>query len=635
MLLSIILAIVVIAMGVSAANLLDEEIGAMPFIAGGAVFMARWCPELSLKWLPPVMFAIMICMFIWLIWWWASNGSDLVEMIPFGVMAVIFFVAMKTSAEATTGMIHGGFWSNFVGGFISLAMLTITIGALLANFFFFHYNMGEGRGYRVAGWATIIIVIVALIAMATHTLTEDRSIFYDETQVSSVMDASDGVTTAGAVDSANNGWYYYNTALQSDSDESNNFNFGSKPGGEGWTAADYEAEFRERLRNDPALGAATMAYHDAILGTRFMGTFYDECAHEWDKAINTAKERFIADPALYQQTLEQFFAFLDIGQTEVRDSDAGLTDQMYMNPYTVSGVPDVIVMKTGDHGGKFLVTSYTIKGAASGTANAGDGAVVNDERKFETAYRIDCGYQPTNVAEVMKITPQPQPKPQPTSTPSNPSKPVTPSSPSKPVTPSSPSKPVTPSSPSKPVTPSNPAKPVKPVTPSNPVKPVTPVTPVKPVAPSYNKDKNKGTKGDVVKPNDNPGLGTNTNNGVGATKSTKDQPTNTNNGQTYNDYKADQKELAEINKTQKTGSDNNTPSYTPPSTTTTTKDSSGKSSTTTNKPKVDNNGDKGNNGGAPVNTPTPVSKPSTSAETGKPISNDASNPAGAWGGPPD
>ena len=94
-------------------------------------------------------------------------------------------------------------------------------------------------------------------------------------------------------------------------------------------------------------------------------------------------------------------------------------------------------------------------------------------------------------------------------------------------------------------------------------------------------------------------------------------------------------DLAKTNKTQKTGNDDNTPSYTPPSTTVTTKDSSGKSTTTTTKPAVvDNNGDKGN-GGAPVNNPTPVTKPSTSAETGKPISNDSSNPAGAWGGPPD
>ena len=618
MLMSIILAIVVIAMGVWAANLLGEEMGAMPFIAGGAVFMAHWCPELSLKWLPPVMFIIMICLFIWLIWWWHSNGAELHEMLPFVVIAVILFISMNTAALATARMISSEFWSIFVWRFVPLAMLVISIGAILADFFFFHHREGEGEGHKLAGWASAIIAAIIVLAMAVNMLpwhSGDRAVMsYEEAETTSVVDASDG-TASGTVMS--NGWYYYNTALQSDSDESNNFNFGLKPGGEGWTAADYEAEFRERLRNDPALGAAVMAYHDAILGTRFEGVFYDECAHEWDKAINTAKERFIADPTLYQQTLEQFFAFRDIGKTEVRDSNAGLTDQMYMNPYTVSGVPDVIVMKTGDHGGKYLVTSYTIKGASSGTADAGDGAVVNGERKFETAYRIDCGYQPTNVAEVMKITPQP--KPQPTPTPSNPSNPVTPSSPSKPVTPS------------------NPAKPVKPVTPSNPVKPVTPVTPVKPVkpvTPSYNKDKSKGTQGDVVKPNDNPGTGPNTNNGVGATKSTKDQPTNTNNGQTYNDYKADQKELANVNKTQKTGSDNNTPSYTPPSTTTTTKDSSGKSTTTTTKPAVDNNGDKGN-GGAPVNTPTPVSKPSTSAETGKPISNDASNPAGAWGGPPD
>ena len=107
---------------------------------------------------------------------------------------------------------------------------------------------------------------------------------------------------------------------------------------------------------------------------------------------------------------------------------------------------------------------------------------------------------------------------------------------------------------------------------------------------------------------------TSTNNGVGATTSTADQPTNSNHG-SNSDYNKAIGDLKDTNATQKTGSDSNTPSTPAPTPST----------------HVDNSGDKGN-GGAPINTPTTVTPPATVADTGQAISD---SPGEAWGGPAD
>ena len=158
------------------------------------------------------------------------------------------------------------------------------------------------------------------------------------------------------------------------------------------------------------------------------------------------------------------------------------------------------------------------------------------------------------------------------------------------------------------VTPDNPDNP-NPPTP-NPPSP-DPPTPDPPVV--YDKDPNKAPK-ENTEPNDDPGPGPSTNNGVGATESTADQPTNSNH-MTYEEYQNEVNNLAETNRSQQTGSSSSTPSTQPSAGT-----------------KVDNNGDTGTSTSAPINNPTPVAPTATEADTGEKID---ATPGEAWGGPSD
>ena len=141
----------------------------------------------------------------------------------------------------------------------------------------------------------------------------------------------------------------------------------------------------------------------------------------------------------------------------------------------------------------------------------------------------------------------------------------------------------------------------------------------------YNKDKTQGTQGDVVAPNDDPGPGPNTNNGVGATESPKDQPTNSNHLDSYEEYKEEVKVLETVNAEQKTSQDNNTPTIPKEEA---AKQLTGSSSAPVN---VDNNADTGTGNGS-IDEPTEVSEPAVAADTGEPIND---SPGEAWGGPPD
>jgi hypothetical protein len=267
-----------------------------------------------------------------------------------------------------------------------------------------------------------------------------------------------------------------------------------------------------------------MAWADAWLGTRYLGEFYESCNEDWAKTINAAKATFMKDPELYNQTLDAFFKMLDTAKVKVT-SDKSLDDQMYMNPYTVDYVPDVIVMETPNHKGTFLTYVFTIKGT----------------KTVEVSYRTECGYQPTNVQEVMGITPQ--------GTPSKPNKPGKPSKPSKPGGSGDPSP-----------------------------------TPDKP---KYNKDPSKAPSKNT-EPNDDPGPGPNTNNPSDPHHSTEDTKDSSTSG-SYQDYKNNVDKLKDTNSNQKTGNDNNKPSTPAP-----------KPDTNTH-----NNGDNGNgNGGANQSTPT-------------------------------
>lgn len=155
---------------------------------------------------------------------------------------------------------------------------------------------------------------------------------------------------------------------------------------------------------------------------------------------------------------------------------------------------------------------------------------------------------------------------------------------------------------------------------------------------------------EYVEPNDDPGPGPDTNAGEGAVYSPEDQDTNSNHMSDYEEYVEVIEELEIINESQKTGDDDNTPSYTPPVEYVTNPAEPEAEPETLPPPVIDNNGDTGNTAveavvvneageeeiveigtAAPIDEPTPIQPPATIVG-GEAISTE---PAGEWGGPPD
>ncbi len=437
-------------------------------------------------------------------------------------------------------------------------------------------------------------------------------------------------------------WHFYNLDVQDDGDEENNDNFGPNPIPEVVAAAGlaneladgasldeimkkidpklFDQNMRSRIVQDPSLGAANIAWHDSLLKTRYLGVFYDECSQKWDAAINAAKDAWAENPAGYNQNLMFWFEFLDkAGKVEVRKISKKLTDQMYMNPLK-AGAPDVIVMETTDHDGYELVYTYKIKGTTI----------------VEVAYRIDCGYQPTNVAKVMDITPAKKsggggvkPTPIPTKAPvpvvsggggtvtttisggggnntptptKSPKKPDPPKPEPKPTPEPTPEPKPTPTPPEPTPTPPEP-------TPTPPEPTPTPPEPTpepKPTSPPKNPN-----EGSQVLPSDNPGPGENTNNPANSGTSTEEQPSNSNN-QTPEQYQETVQEMIEANEGNHEGGSDNTPSTPAPEPET----------------HVDNSGDSGGGGDS-----APIDTPSESAPEEPEVADDQNGET--WDGPPE
>ena len=512
-------------------------------------------------WLAPICLVAMLGVYVYLMHWWHREGSEWTEMIPFAILAILVFFPAKAAAAATTVLWNSVFWTSIVN-LLPALVLVATLGYFVINFFYFRYNEvdeGDEEQQRHHRWGIVAIAVTTIILLII-LFTGAKWSHHDGTAASRVAGpVAQAVEPVDTVPSSPaTSWHFYNQDLAEDGDDSNDFNFGPSPLAEDKTAEDYDRELRERLRNDPVLGSGVIAWLDANLGTRYLGEFYESCKGDWAKIINQAKEAWLNDPEAYNETLDAVFKFMDTAKVSVGER-SDLDDQLYMNPYTVDGVPDIIVMKTLNHEGTFLVYSFEIKGVT--TTEGADGS----PKEIAVTYRIDCGFQPTNVEKVMGITPQSTPKP--ASTP-------------KPTPAPSPS--------------------------PSPAPTPTPSTPV------YNKDKTKGTH-EYTESNDDPGLGPDTNNGVGAQESTEDQPTNSTK-YSEDEYKEWAEDMAETNQDQKTGGDPNTPSTTPAPGT-----------------NVDNNADNGTGHGG-IDTPTPVTPPAVEAVTGQEITD---SPGGIWGGPQD
>ena len=479
-----------------------------------------------------IMLGLTVCLMLW----FHKGGSTIMEVIVMILIALLFFWVTKSTAAMATSVIKDKTLRAIVMKLPNIAFC-IASGFFIVDALFYNYEKNKKSILRIIAWIVMILVTLSCVISLSSCFFKDAlglnqttgtsqssastevkkwwdSLFVGNcaprgpesavaettpykvpvTPQSQSASGSSGSSTT-STPSTKLSWYgFYNLALLKDDDKSNDYNFGWDPTNEKWEAKDYDAEFRNRIKVDPALGAADMAWLDANVGTRYIGVFYDEVSGKWDAAINLAKERFMAeDPTkLYYKTLDGFFAFLDTAVKVEVKKGADIEDQMYMNPYTVSGIPDVIVLKTPDHEGLFLVYTFKIK-----------------DRLVEVAYRIECGFQPCNVEKVMDIHPEPEPTPKPTPKPTKTPKPTDEPTPT--------------------------PKPTDEPTPTPTPKPTPTPTPT----PQPTKDPTVGTSPD---PGDDPGPGEPTSGEVGGTQSTAEEP-GSSDTMTYDEYREEMDEL--------------------------------------------------------------------------------------------
>ena len=408
------------------------------------------------SWVNVIFLIALVFVAIFYLKWSIDEVTVWKEILCFLPLFIIPFIVMMTVAKNVAAGMSSLFLASIIYPFIPWATFAIVaLGAFIAFL--------RKQNFRWAKVASIIIALLlaaALILLAIFGLNWPKKAVdnKDEEPVEKV-------------------WYhFFNTDVQYDEDEDNDYNFGPDPTSKDMTAEDYDAEFRARLKKDPALGAASFAWWDANVGGRLLGEFYESCKGDWEKTINKAKVEFMNDENLYKRTLVCFFTELDKADVSIAEGKE-IEDQMYMRPYTIDTIPDIVVLKTEHEKGPFLIYSIKIK-----------------ENTFKVEYRIPCGFQPTNVEEIMHITPQDPP--------------------------------------------------AKKTTPPTTTPPTT--NPPEETTTKYNKDPNKSHNSGK---NDDPGPGPDTNAGVGATRSTKDQPSNSDHMSSYDEYKEAISELKEANTT--------------------------------------------------------------------------------------
>lgn len=356
------------------------------------------------------------------------------------------------------------------------------------------------------------------------------------------------VTTNVDTTTKSSSWiHFYNDDVQGNLDgvEGNNKEFGPNPIKEGWTVDNYVKDQAERFSVDPALLTITMATYDQSIGSDTTGRFYDSIRYDWSRALGECTLAMAADEDLFVKQHNRFVKDISdnykveyvLMNDEQLRKELGyvVQDMAYMRPGDSydDGIPRVVICYSDleSRTGLFLVWKITVKVG---------------EKPHYLVFRINCGYQPVNVAEMFNIVP---------------------------------------------LDPNDPWIDGGGMPPGeNP--------------PTHGKDPSKGPE---VGKNDDPTAGESTNNGVGATQSSKDTSTSTTSYSSYDGYK---KETEEKN-TQKTGDDSNKPSAPSPT-----------------GAKVDNNAGSGSGG---INVPTTAPSEDKTADN-TPISSESDGP---FDGPPD
>ena len=377
---------------------------------GAGVFLARVATKFWGTFPALLALIVMMAAMLYIANWWAGFGKSWKAFFCFLVLEWILGFAANEAATVVMAACKSNFLKALVNALPSIAWI-LAVWSVIVGWL---QRSEHERWASVVKVLAIILIICIILSCFSGVSLKNGAVIggvaanSGEHSLGSRIKQffSGGGTSNGAAVPANtpqpsatpapsatpkpSTWYaFYNPSMLNDNDPSNDYNFGWNCYEEGKPASYYDQELRNRMKVDPALGAADMAWFDAILGSNYLGVFYSQCHEEWDAAINAARDTFIAEgEAKYLSRLDAFFRFLDHAtKVEVLVAKSGIEDQMYMNPFTETGIPGIFVMKT-EHEGHFLVYTFTIKG-----------------KEVQVPFRIECGFQPCNVERVMGIKP--------------------------------------------------------------------------------------------------------------------------------------------------------------------------------------------------------------------------------------
>ena len=440
----------------------------------------------------------------WLAYWCYWECEKLKQLIPVGLAGISMAFSAMTLA-ARLGKFVGKFWGSVI---MALTIIALLVTATIIICFCLSYqeqqalkNNDEATAKRQRTGAIVMIAIMLLAAAGTsYGAVNWKALGLKDPKVPTTDEAY-----ADAREEARSkfwdGVHFYNDDVQGGSTK-NDRNFGPNPWNEGMSADYYVVDMQDRYHEDPVLLAAILLSYDCAFGTDYAGEVlysgYDEKISKLDLA-NAVAETLCTDEELFNKAVSVVDARQGEAKIRLKKLD-NLTDQMYMEPYTMIDRPELVIYETNAKTSWCLVCTYTLKNG----------------KEVEIIYRIPCGYQPCNVAEKFGVTP------------SKPNK-GTPSKPSKPGKPGK----------------GDNGKPKKPGKGDN-------------GKPSYNKDSGKAPKKNT-EPNDDPGPGPKTIDPKDPEHSTEDTKDSSTSG-SYEDYKKDQQDKADTNKNQKSGGDSSKPS---------------------------------------------------------------------------
>ena len=460
-------------------------------IAYGAIRYFTLKLEATSFWLV-VFLAITIGMLICLcVEWYRNDYPEVSEVVAFLLLAILLvgltFDVEKKLNIANVIVKAGVHW-------LAIAMSIFTILYIVVLYFARNHVKWLLTAFAII--AAIVLIgsgvgtFINAAAMAGQTGSETS----ESDDYESAMEPSEmaGDTEESVEASLSENIHFYNDDVQG-GDVEDDFDFGPNPYVADERVGYYIDDFEARRAKDPALLAATMVALDGTLGTDYIGEVlyegYDEKLNMLERA-DAAAQVMATNSRIFNKANDAVNKLLDSASRVELKKLTGLEDQLYMNNATISGVPGIVSYLSDFDEGWCLIWTFQIKEGSNTTQ--------------DVAFHIPCGYQWTNGAEKIGVTPSNKP--------------------------------------------SNPSKPDKPTKPGGKGD-----KPDKPSKPKYDKDPSKAPKKNT-EPNDDKGPGENTNNPSDPQHSTKDTKDSSSSG------KDSTKKDKETNKEQKTGSDSSQPS---------------------------------------------------------------------------